>query len=290
MYRKYFFLRFLLIVVFVSTVIINGTAQDTDTQNDGDFGKITQNMSYPIEMATLIKESGVDFSMKYLCPTDVIDNYISNFDMALGLGFMGADLGYLNIYEKQSLMSNHIVAIRKFSDGLILGQFFDFDAFIDMVKNHGDINELLYMTVNSFNRMDQHLRTNNRGEISALLVSAVWIEGLYITTQVAKEYPNDELYESIGEQKIIIDELVRILEKYKNQDSNYQKFYNDFKDIQEAFKGINIEYTEGETQETQENGQVVFSGGGESNVNISEEQLVTVIKRISRVRNTYVKR
>jgi len=70
--------------------------------------------------------------------------------------------------------------------------------------------------------MDKYLRSDNRSELSTLMVTGVWIEGLYLATQVAKSSPHPQLAERIGEQKIIMGDLMLILENYKN-DKNFLK-------------------------------------------------------------------
>ena len=38
--------------------------------------------------------------------------------------------------------------------------------------------------------MDEYLRENNRSDISSLLVTGMWIEGMYLACQVVKEVPH----------------------------------------------------------------------------------------------------
>ncbi|MFQ3579532.1 MAG: hypothetical protein SNJ71_05265, partial [Bacteroidales bacterium] len=71
---------------------------------------LAQNVSSPIEMAALIKKIGIPFSKEHLSDPNLVDLYNTEFEKALNLGILGADLGYLNIYNKTSLILNHISA------------------------------------------------------------------------------------------------------------------------------------------------------------------------------------
>ena len=85
--------------------------------------EIVQNVSSPIEMAALIKEIGTPFSIDYLATTDYVDRYNTSFKMAYILGVFGADLGYLNIYDKNTQIVDYITSINKLADGIRVGSF-----------------------------------------------------------------------------------------------------------------------------------------------------------------------
>ena len=84
---------------------------------------IVQNVSSPVEMAALIKSLGIPYSQKYLASVDNADNYNTSFEQALGLGVYGADLGYLNMYNKTTSVIDYISVIKDLADDIKVGQF-----------------------------------------------------------------------------------------------------------------------------------------------------------------------
>ena len=172
---------------------------------------VVQNISSPVEMAALIKELGVPYSNKYLSSTTRVENLTTSFKQSLNLGIYGCDLGYLNMYNKTSSVIEYISAIKTLADEIKVGQFFDFTTLKRLATNNQNLDSLMYISVHSFNQMDKYLHSNNRSNLSALIVTGVWIEGLYLGTQVVKEAPNKLLAERIGEQKITLNELILIL-------------------------------------------------------------------------------
>ncbi len=251
--------------------------------SEGAMEEIIQNISSPVEMAALIKAVGVPFSKQYLCPTENIEDYNTNFKKALGLGIMGADLGYLNIYSRTSQVVTYITAIKKLADGIKVGQFFDFATLKRLATNNENIDSLMYISVNSFNRMDAYLRENKRSDLSALIVTGVWIEGMYLATQVVKEKPNKDIAERIGEQKVILDELLLILKNYKSN-HDFADLIKDIEDIQSAFDGVEILYEVGEPETVERDGKLVIIQNETSVVKINEEQLSEIIAKVARVR------
>ena len=172
---------------------------------------IIQSVSSPVEMAALVKDLGIDFSNKYLAPTDNVEQLSTSFKQALNLGVFGADLGYLNMYNKTASVIEYISAIKTLADEIRVGQFFDFTALKRLAQNSQNLDSLMSTSLQSLDAMDEYLRSNNRSSISALIITGIWIEGLYLATQVAKDAPHPNLAERIGEQKIILEKLLLII-------------------------------------------------------------------------------
>ena len=87
------------------------------------------------------------------------------------LGIYGADLGYLNIYGKTGNSVDVLSAIKRLADGLRVGQFFDFETLKRLSTSKSNLDSLLFLSVNSYNQIDNYLRNNDRGSISALMIT-----------------------------------------------------------------------------------------------------------------------
>ena len=248
---------------------------------------IVQNISSPVEMAALIKELGVPYSSKYLSSTARVEELSSTFKQSLNLGIYGADLGYLNMYNKTSAVIDYISAIKTLADEIKVGQFFDFTTLKRLATNNQNLDSLMYISVHSFNQMDKYLHSNNRSNLSALIVTGVWIEGLYLGTQVAKETTNDLLAERIGEQKLTLNELILILEVYK-KDKQYAKLIDDLQLIKDLYQNVNIKTIKGEPEMIEENGVLTIIQNDKSVVEISPEQLNRIILTTEEVRNRLI--
>jgi len=140
---------------------------------------IIENISSPIEMAALIKELGVQYNNRLLSDPASFENHTTSFHMAIDLGILGADLGYLNVYEKTGSAVHYLTEINKLADGLKVSRFFDFNTIKRLATTNSNIDSLMFLTVHSFNEMDDHLRETNRSNLSALMISGVWLEGMY---------------------------------------------------------------------------------------------------------------
>jgi hypothetical protein len=248
---------------------------------------IVQNISSPIEMAALIKDLGVPYSNRYISPTDRVGNLTTSFRQSLNLGIYAGDLGYLNIYNKTSAVIDYLTAIKTLADEIKVGQFFDFTTLKRLATNSKNLDSLMYISVHSFNQMDKYLHSNNRTNLSALMVTGIWIEGLYLATQVYKITPSQQLAERIGEQKLTLDQLMLILEKYQ-KDNQYTKLLEELQLLKDLFKTVNIIIKKGEPQMIEVDGMLTIIGGDTSTVEITPELLTSIITTTEQVRNRLI--
>lgn len=249
---------------------------------------IIENISSPVEIAALIKNLGTPFSKEILAPTEYTNNYNTNYAQAFALGVFSADLGYLNMYNKTGSVIDYLSTIKKLADAINVGQYFDFTTLKRLASNSSNVDSLKYISVHSFNQMDQSLRERKRGNLSALIIAGAWLEGIYITVQVAKDKPDPKLIDKIGEQKIILSDLMLLLQSYA-KDPIFKNYTNEFKLIKSKFDEVTITYEQGEPQEVVENGMLMIKQTSRSIVNMSDTQLKTISSTVEEVRNRLIK-
>jgi hypothetical protein len=119
------------------------------------------------------------------------------------------------------------------------------------------------------------------------MVTGVWIEGLYLGTQVYKATPNKDLAERIGEQKLTLDQLMLILDKYQ-RDKQYVQLLEQLTSLKNLFSSVTIYTKKGEPQMVEVDGMLTIVGGDESIVEISPELLTNIISTTEQVRNKLI--
>jgi hypothetical protein len=248
---------------------------------------IVQNISSPVEMAALIKDLGVPYSNKYISSTSRVGNLTTSYQQSLNLGIYAADLGYLNMYNKTTAVIDYLTSIKTLSDDIKVGQFFDFTTLKRLATNSKNLDSLMYISVHSFNEMDKYLHANNRTNLSILMVTGVWIEGLYLGTQVYKLSPNQQLAERIGEQKLTLEQLLLVLDKFK-QDKQYEKLVQELTIINDLYKPVVIRYEKGEPEMVEENGMLTIVQHDKSIIDMKPEQLTSIINATEQVRNRII--
>jgi hypothetical protein len=255
--------------------------------SDEVLAEIIRGIPAPVELVALIKASGAEYSEAMLNPADNTEKYTTSYQQALNLGIYGADLGYINMYEKTISSLSYLNAVKEMADNIKVGQFFDFATLKRLSSNKQNIDSLLFITTSNFNRMDEYLREQGRSDLSVLSVAGAWLEGIYISCQVAKATGNSEVVERIGEQKIALADICLMLNQYQN-DENMVKIAGDYDRIKTVFEDVTMESTESEPQMKEVDGKLVVVDNSTSEVVISGQTLDSIIEVVTEVRNNCI--
>jgi hypothetical protein len=249
---------------------------------------ISRNIASPVEIANLLQQLDVPFSQNYLAATIDAKRQSTNFDKALKLGILGADLGYLNMYEKTGSSLDLLSSIRKLAEDIKVGQFFDFESIKRLSQNKSNLDSLLFISIDSYNQIDTYLRENDRGQLSALMIIGVWIEGQYLATQVANQFPDTILIDRIGEQKIILNDLLLLISPYCSRDSEFSALCKSLQNIKDQYHDVRITYTQGDPVSVEKNGRLEITQTETSLVEMSKGQLENIIDITKNIRNKLV--
>jgi len=248
------------------------------------INKMLKSLPSPVEMTTIIKETGAEFQEKNINKASNYKNYTTSYKKALNLGVYGTNLGYINMFDKFFMAIDYLDVVRTLSDDLNVGQFFDYKTIEQMVSNKSNIDSLMRISTVSFERMTMHLKDQNRSHISALILIGGWIEGLYIYTQTYKFKPIKDLADRICEQKIALNDLMILVSVYEN-DSSFKELNNELKQLKNAFDKVQITYIVGEPLVDVIDGMLVIQEQTESVIECSDEDLNNIIRLTEKIRN-----
>lgn len=253
------------------------------------ISSIIQQIPSPLEISVLLKESGTNYNQEFLNNPDNRANYNSNFQKALNLGIYGTDLGYTNIYEQSGDGLEYMESIKSLADELNIGQFFDIRTIGRLATNSKNLDSLLLITTQNFNDINAHLQEQNRSNLSVLLLTGGWMEAMHITCQVAEKNPeNEALKETIGEQKIILDNITILLNFYKESDPNVADLLSKIKSLEEVYEQVDIVHTYQESSYEIVDGVMVIKDNSTSEIKITDEQVAQIRDIVSSIRKDVI--
>ena len=250
---------------------------------------IIQQIPSPLEISVLLKEAGTNYDKSLLNKAGNVSEYNSNFDKALNLGIYGTDLGYTNIYEQNQDALFYLSSIRNLAEGLSIGQFFDFSAISRLATNSKNLDSLLLITTQNFNNINTYLQNQERANLSILILTGGWLEALHISNQVLQKNPNNaELREKVGEQKIILENIMLLLTYYENSDPNISDLKQKMAELQQEFQKVEIAYTYEESTFEEVNGVLMIKDNSSSKINISDENISDINRITQSIRSTII--
>lgn len=262
----------------------SGTSIDQEVINS-----VLQQIPSPLEISVLLKESGTKYDLGLLNSPDNIASYNSNYKKALNLGIFGTDLGYTHIYEQNQDGLKFLESVKKLADELNIGQFFDIKTIGRLAGNSRNLDSLLLITTQNFNSINAYLQNQGRSNLSVLLLSGGWLEAMHLTCDVAVKDPkNKELQETIGEQKIILEQIILLLSFYKDSDENMASLLKDMEELKGAFDTISITYLYKESTMEVVNGVAVVKDNSTTTIQITEQDIAKIKAITSSIRNKII--
>ncbi len=199
---------------------------------------------------------------------------------------LSTDLGYINMYEKTDIGESFVTSIDKLTTELRIGQFFDL-ATINRLATNSSMDSLLYISIHSFNNMGNSLRESNRGDQSALLITGAWIEGLYMLTQTNLRDDNEHLRNMIGDQKMILNDLLLVLNFY-NSKSQMKNYITDLEKIMTIYDEVEIISAVGDPEPIEKDGMLELVQSETTQLKMSDEVLDRITNTTAQVRNAHL--
>jgi hypothetical protein len=298
-------MRIVVLGVLVALMTACGSEKKTDEQaflegldstkatgpsiSEGVIGDVLQRIPAPLEISVLLKESGKKYNASYLNSPNNISKYNSNYKKALNLGVYGTDLGYTNIYEQNNDGVKYMGSIKSLADGLNIGQFFDIETIGRLATNSKNLDSLLLITTQNFNSINHYLQTQDRSNLSVLFLTGGWLEALHILCEVAAANPtNKEMQETIGEQKIILENIMLLLSFYKDSDPNMAALLTDVEELKKAFDKVKVTYTYKESTFEIVDGVMVIKDNSSSTIEITQEDVTSIKTLTAGIRNKVI--
>jgi len=250
---------------------------------------ILSSIPHPLELSVHVQESGIEYNSNYLSSTDNYSNYNTSNKKALNLGIYGADLGYTNIYSQIQDGLNYLNVVGKLSDDLNIGQFLDLSSLRRLIDNNANLDSLLMITNQNFDKINNHFVKQNNASLSTLLLTGGWLEALHITNQVTlTQMDNKDLRERIGEQKIVLDNIILLLTVYSENDQQIADLLADMKRLEKAYETVNITYKYEESTSEVVDGVLEIVSNSTSEVTITDADITTISSIVEEVRNKII--
>lgn len=298
-------MREMLLIAIVGAVLLSGCSQCSNpgvssdfeipdslaekgsVVSEGVFGEMVENISSPVETAALIKRLKVPFDKDLMIPAKAAENFNTNFQMALGLGLYGTDLGYLNMFEKTSEVLSYISVVKDLADGIQVGQFFDFNSLKRLATNNESLDSLIVISQQSYNGIDKYLRETNRSSLSIVIVTGVWVEGMYLASRVAQQTKNTQMVETVADQKVVLATLLPLLRMYES-DANIKALADNIESLKALYDQVKITYEKGDPEMKEVDGKITFVQKDKQFVEASPELMDQIMSEILVMRNAMI--
>ena len=220
----------------------------TDTLSEGtksSLESISVNIPSPMEVTGEIAGAGISFNKSLVNPTNKASNYSTNYQKALNLGIYGSDLGYVTGFKQMQDALGYIGTVKKLAEEVGVSSAYDEEAIKKIVDNMSKVEDSTSNTgeliKEVYQKAERNLRSQHRVEITGLVVTGGWIEGLYVATQALgteqRNEKNEKLYSRIWNQAYSFQYVSQLLNEYKTN-PDFAKLLEELKDVEALCKSI----------------------------------------------------
>lgn len=183
----------------------------------------------------LISENKIEYDPDYLNNPTSVNNYVLEAVKAVNLGIYGSDLSIASSFDQTQESMIFLKCVNVLATHLGVNSAFDQKMFERVDANENNKDSVLEIVTNAFRRVDEILKYNNRPATAAVILSGCWIEGLYVSCQIAQKIDAQEIVKTILDQKESLKNLIVMMETVTLEE-NSKFILEDLRGIYESFK------------------------------------------------------
>jgi len=250
--------------------------------------KVFNALPTPLEIAQLIKTAGAKFDESLLNPVDNQSNYTTSKSMALNLGVYTCDLSFASMYDQTSLIINYMEAAENMANGLGILDAIDETTIEKLEQNINNRDVIMEIVSETFLNSQSYLEDDDQHAVAATIIAGGFIEGLYISTNMVdmKNYKGNKLVGTIADQKMSVDDLVRMLDTY-TENAAIQELIGPIRELKVVFDGIERSSDPSSTKYNEQTGVTEITGAARSE--IKPDTFLAIKAKVAEIRNQYVK-
>lgn len=259
-------------IIALATLMLNscGTKQAKEAEEletvskEQAFEGVT---SYPIptsfEVIQMINKAGASFILDICNDVKNADKYFTEKEKAINLGIYGADLAYSTTYQMKQETMNYLKVSKKMIDELNISTGFNRQLAERVEKNIDNKDSLILIITDSFYDSYKYLVENGKDNMSLMVITGSWVEGLYITSQIALTSRNNvEFVKVMASQKAPLTKLMELMQA-RSAEADVAELINTLKPIVDVYNGV-----QGET--------------------LTNEQFQAIVENVTKIRNSFI--
>lgn len=150
------------------------------------------------------------------------------------------------------------------------------------------LDSLLVMAFTSLNQMDDYFYKKKLSENTILILTGGWLELLYLTCKADKKSPNELLHNRIGEQKIILEQLLLLLSFYEDT-PRIKILMRELTPLQKAYDKVKIDFQYNDpTTKKDDNSVLIIDDNSSTKISFTPENLRQILMITNDIRQKII--
>ncbi|MBA2614021.1 MAG: hypothetical protein H0U95_18810 [Bacteroidetes bacterium] len=183
----------------------------------------------------LIEDNKIDYNPDFLNDPNSVSKYTIEFYKAANLGIYGSDLSIANSFDQTQESMVFLKCVNSLAANIGVNNAFDQAMFDRMEANRENKDSTLEIITAAFKKADEILKVNNRPATSAVILTGSWVEGMYVSCQIAETANGEKIIKTIINQNESLKNIIIMLEA-SNLTDGTKFIIADLKSIRDAFE------------------------------------------------------
>jgi hypothetical protein len=239
-------------------------------------------------MFAFMKQVGkAGISSTLLNSTDNEKKYETKKARALNMGVYSADLLYCCTFpaELSNKVAQYFGTTVRMSESLQVTTVINPEDKKRINANVGNADSLVAISNDLYLASFENLDANQRGADLSLMLAGGWIEGLYLMSNMVKNFDADKvLADRIADQKPALDNLVEYMTGHEDN-ADVKAALDQLRTLKTQFDGLQSTQEDGGLS-TNKSGKRVLGGG--TKTSMTKEQFESIKTKIAEIRTTFI--
>jgi len=190
----------------------------------------------PLQIASIFKNAGLVYFPNLTSPVKDASKYASTFEAAVNMGIFSADLSYCILNKQTQESLDYMKTVKSLAEKLGFGSVFTTNSLMNRFQNNmGNTDSLASVIADLQMQTDTYLEQNKQKYVGVIAFTGAWIESMYIGSKVYEKGKSSNVSSRISEQMNILDNLIKLLNKYQAADNHIAGLAKDLQSIQTEY-------------------------------------------------------
>ena len=202
----------------------------------------------PLQIAAIFQKSGLEYKKSLTHKLGISSIYSTEFQQALNFGVYSADLNYCVLNKQNQVSIDYLSEVRYMSDQLGLIAIFEIEPLLESFERNIDNKDSIIYILSKLQRnLDLFLEENETSYKAIIYFTGAWIEGMYLGSNSVDLRNKEKISNRLVEQLPLLKNLIKGLENYPRQTSEFADLVFKLKNLKSAMQVISDNGTQNET-------------------------------------------
>lgn len=190
----------------------------------------------PLQIASIFKNAGLVYFPGLTSPVKDASQYNSTFQASINMGIFSADLSYCILNKQTQESLDYMKTVKSLAEKLGFGSVFQTNSLMSRFQNNmGNTDSLASVIADLQMQTDTYLEQNKQKYVGVIAFSGAWVESMYIGSKVYEKGKSSNVSSRISEQMNILDNMIKLLNKYQAADPHISGLAKDLQAVQNEY-------------------------------------------------------